>query len=81
MGIWLFIRILVLPPDSEIKEAQQTLLESGALAYRFMLVLLLYVMIILLLGNFIEKYAELNKPAEYEESLRLDDEYISVFYG
>jgi len=79
MGIWLFIRILVLPPDSEFNEAQQTLLQSGALAYRFMLVLLLYVMIILLLGNFMKKYAELNKPAEYEESLRLDDEDISDF--
>ena len=79
MGIWLFIRILVLPPDSEIREAQETLLQSGALAYRFMLVLLLYVMIILLLGNFMKKYAELNKPAEYEESLRLDDEDLSDF--
>ena len=79
MGIWLFIRILVLPPDSEFKEAQQTLLQSGALAYRFMLVLLLYIMIILLLGNFMKKYAELNKPAEYEESLRLDDEDLSDF--
>lgn len=78
-GIWLFIRILVLPPDSEFKEAQQTLLQSGALAYRFMLVLLLYIMIILLLGNFMKKYAELNKPAEYEESLRLNDEDISEF--
>jgi hypothetical protein len=79
MGIWLFIRILVLPPDSEFKEVQQTLLQSGALAYRFMLVLLLYITIILLLGNFMKKYAELNKPAEYEESLRLNDEDISEF--
>ena len=79
MGIWLFIRILVLPPDSEIREAQETLLQSGALAYRFMLVLLLYIMIILLLGNFMKKYAELNKPAEYEESLKLNDEDISEF--
>ena len=79
IGIWLFIRILVLPPDSEFNEVQQTLLQSGALAYRFMLVLLLYIMIILLLGNFMKKYAELNKPAEYEESLKLNDEDISEF--
>ena len=79
IGIWLFIRILVLPPDSEFNEIQQTLLQSGALAYRFMLVLLLYIMIILLLGNFMKKYAELNKPAEYEESLKLDDQDISEF--
>ena len=26
-----------------------------------------------------KKYAELNKPAEYEESLRLDDEDLSDF--
>ena len=79
IGIWLFIRILVLPPDSEFNEVQQTLLQSGALAYRFMLVLLLYITIILLLGNFMKKYAELNKPAEYEESLKLNDEDISEF--
>ncbi|MDG1740754.1 MAG: hypothetical protein P8H47_05035 [Candidatus Actinomarina sp.] len=79
IGIWLFIRILVLPPDSEFNEVQQTLLQSGALAYRFMLVLLLYIIIILLLGNFMKKYAELNKPAEYEESLKLNDEDISEF--
>ena len=44
-----------------------------------MLVLLLYIIIILLLGNFMKKYAELNKPAEYEESLKLNDEDISEF--
>ena len=77
ISIWLFIRILVLPPDSEFNELQQTLLQSGSLAYRFMLVLLFYILIILLLGNFMKKYAELNRPADYEESLKLDDEEIS----
>jgi len=77
ISIWLFIRILVLPPDSEFNELQQTLLQSGELAYRFMLVLLIYILIILLLGNFMKKYAELNRPADYEESLKLDDAEIS----
>ena len=77
ISIWLFIRILVLPPDSEFNELQQTLLQSGSLAYRFMLVLLFYILIILLLGNFMKKYAELNKPADYEESLKLKEEDIS----
>ena len=77
ISIWLFIRILVLPPDSEFNEIQQTLLQSGSLAYRFMLVLLFYILIILLLGNFMKKYAELNKPADYEESLKLKEEDIS----
>ena len=77
ISIWLFIRILVLPPDSEFNELQQTLLQSGSLAYRFMLVLLFYILIILLLGNFMKKYAELNRPADYEDSLKLDDEEIS----
>ena len=72
-----FIRILVLPPDSEFNELQQTLLESGSLAYRFMIVLMVYILIILLLGNFMKKYAELNRPADYEESLKLDDTEIS----
>ena len=77
ISIWLFIRILVLPPDSEFNELQQTLLQSGSLAYRFMLVLLFYILIILLLGNFMKKYAELNRPADYEESLKLDDAELS----
>ncbi len=77
ISIWLFIRILVLPPDSEFNELQQTLLQSGSLAYRFMLVLLFYILIILLLGNFMKKYAELNRPADYEDSLKLNDEEIS----
>lgn len=77
ISIWLFIRILVLPPDSEFNELQQTLLQSGSLAYRFMLVLLFYILIILLLGNFMKKYAELNKPADYEEILKLKEEDIS----
>ena len=77
ISIWLFIRILVLPPDSEFNGLQQTLLQSGQLAYRFMIVLLVYILIILLLGNFMKKYAELNRPADYEESLKLDDAEIS----
>lgn len=77
ISIWLFIRILVLPPDSEFKELQQSLLQSGSLAYRFMLVLLFYILIILVLGNFMQKYAELNRPADYEESLKLDNAEIS----
>jgi hypothetical protein len=44
-----------------------------------MLVLLFYILIILLLGNFMKKYAELNKPADYQESLRLHDEEMSEF--
>ena len=77
ISIWLFIRILVLPPDSEFNALQQTLLQSGSLAFRFMLVLIIYILIIILLGNFMKKYAELNRPADYEESLKLDDVEIS----
>ena len=42
-----------------------------------MLVLLFYILIILLLGNFMKKYAELNKPADYEESLKIKEDEIS----
>ena len=66
-----------MPPDSEFNALQQTLLQSGSLAFRFMLVLIIYILIIILLGNFMKKYAELNRPADYEESLKLDDVEIS----
>lgn len=80
ISIWLFIRILVLPPDSEFNALQESLLASGALAYRFMLILLIYIFIILLLGNFMKKYAELNKPVEYEESLIENEIDITELY-
>ena len=76
ISVWLFIRILVLPPDSEFNAMQQTLLQSGSLAYRFALVLLFYILIILILGNFMKKYAELNRPLEYDSSEIASDEEI-----
>ena len=45
-----------------------------------MLILLVYIFIILLLGNFMKKYAELNKPAEYEESLIENEIDITELY-
>ena len=76
ISVWLFIRILVLPPDSEFNAMQQTLLQSGSLAYRFALVLLFYILIILILGNFMKKYAELNRPLDYDGSEIASDEEI-----
>ena len=76
ISVWLFIRILVLPPDSEFNQMQQTLLESGALAYRFALVLLFYIAIILILGNFMKKYAELNRPVHFNGDEMVSDSEI-----
>ena len=76
ISVWLFIRILVLPPDSEFNALQQSLLASGSLAYRFALVLLIYITIILLLGNFMKKYAELNRPIHYNGNEMLSDSEI-----
>ena len=73
ISVWLFIRILVLPPDSEFNQMQQTLLESGSLAYRFALVLLFYIAIILILGNFMKKYAELNRPVHFNGDEMVSD--------
>jgi len=55
---------------------QQSLLASGSLAYRFALVLLIYITIILLLGNFMKKYAELNRPIHYNGNEMLSDSEI-----
>jgi|TARA_B100000965_G_scaffold404812_1_gene436706 hypothetical protein len=76
ISVWLFIRILVLPPDSEFNALQQTLLQSGALAFRFALVLLVYITIIIILGNFMKKYAELNRPVHYNGDDILSDDEI-----
>ena len=76
ISVWLFIRILVLPPDSEFNQMQQTLLQSGALAYRFVLVLLFYIALILILGNFMKKYAELNRPVHLDEDEMVSDSEI-----
>ena len=53
-GLWLFIRILIVPPDSEFANMQQDLLSMGSFSLTFALLLIAYIFIILVLGLFIK---------------------------
>jgi len=80
IGIWLFIRILVLPPDSEFRGMQESLIQSGALAYRFAFILICYILIIVLLGKFMKKYAELNQTDSYIKENNYSDTEIKDMF-
>ena len=53
-GLWLFIRILIVPPDSEFANMQQDLLSMGSFSLTFALGLIGYIFTILILGLFIK---------------------------
>ena len=53
-GLWLFIRILIVPPDSEFASMQQDLLSMGSFSLTFALGLIGYIFTILVLGLFIK---------------------------
>ena len=53
-GLWLFIRILIVPPDSEFANMQQDLLSMGSFSLTFALGLIGYILTILILGIFIK---------------------------
>ena len=53
-GLWLFIRILIVPPDSEFANMQQDLLSMGSFSLTFALGLIAYIFTILVLGLFIK---------------------------
>ena len=53
-GLWLFIRILIVPPDSEFANMQQDLLSMGSFSLTFALGLIGYIFTILVLGLFIK---------------------------
>ena len=55
LGLWLFIRILIVSPDSEFSNLQQDLLSSGSFPLTFAAILITYMIIILILGFFIKK--------------------------
>ena len=55
LGLWLFIRILIVSPDSEFSNLQQDLLSSGSFLLTFATILITYMIIILILGFFIKK--------------------------
>ena len=54
LGFWLFIRILIVPPDSEFANMQQDLLSMGSFSLTFAIGLIGYILTILILGLFIK---------------------------
>ena len=54
LGVWLFIRVLIIQPDSEFANMQQELLSMGSFSYTLGLGLLGYIFVILFLGLFIK---------------------------
>ncbi len=54
LGLWLFIRILIVSPDSEFSNLQQDLLSMGSFSLTFGLMLIGYMISILIIGFFIK---------------------------
>ena len=54
LGLWLFIRILIVSPDSEFSNLQQDLLSMGSFSLTFALMLIGYMLVILIVGFFIK---------------------------
>lgn len=54
LGLWLFIRILIVSPDSEFSNLQQDLLSMGSFSLTFALMLIGYIVAILIVGFFIK---------------------------
>ena len=54
LGLWLFIRILIVSPDSEFSNLQQDLLSMGSFSLTFGLMLVGYMLTILIIGFFIK---------------------------
>ena len=54
LGLWLFIRILIVSPDSEFANLQQDLLSMGSFSLTFALMLTGYALIIIIIGFFIK---------------------------
>ncbi len=54
IGLWLFIRILIVSPDSEFANLQQDLLSMGSFSLTFALMLAGYALTILIIGFFIK---------------------------
>ena len=54
LGLWLFIRILIVSPDSEFSNLQQDLLSMGSFSLTFGLMLCGYMLSILIIGFFIK---------------------------
>ena len=58
LSVWLFIRILIIPPDSEFATFQQDLLSMGSFSLTFRILLIIYIIGILILGAGIKVFGD-----------------------
>ena len=58
IGLWLFIRILIIPPDSEFANFQQDILGMGSFSITFGIMLVSYIIGILILGFAIKVFSD-----------------------
>ena len=56
LGVWLFFRILIIPPDSEFANFQQDLLSMGSFTATFALILILYILVLIVTGYAVKFY-------------------------
>ena len=61
ISVWLFIRILIIPPDSEFATFHQDILNMGSFSYTFALILITYAVGILLFGIGIKRFGSNEK--------------------
>ena len=58
IAVWLFIRILIIPPDSEFATFQQDLLSMGSFSLTFGIMLIIYIFGIFILGTGIKVFGD-----------------------
>ena len=58
IGVWLFIRILIISPESEFANFQQDILGMGSFSITFAIMLLIYILGILILGFGVKVFSE-----------------------
>ena len=56
LGVWLFFRILIIPPDSEFANFQQDLLSMGSFTATFALMLIVYILVLIVTGYAVKFY-------------------------
>ena len=56
LGVWLFFRILIIPPDSEFANFQQDLLSMGSFTATFAQILILYILVLIVTGYAVKFY-------------------------
>ena len=58
IAVWLFIRILIISPDTEFANFQQDILGMGSFSITFAIMLLIYILGILILGFGVKVFSD-----------------------